>query len=57
MAVLEDCSHWFVGQVEDTRRTGDHTAFLLTPVEGAASGPWQPLMFQDVKGFQAGHPT
>jgi flavin reductase (DIM6/NTAB) family NADH-FMN oxidoreductase RutF len=56
VAVLDDCAHWFVGRVEDRRRSGDHTAFLLAPVAGEARDSWQPLMFQDVKAFRAGHP-
>lgn len=57
VALLDDCTHWFVGRVEDRHPTGDHTAVLLTPVAGAAPGPWKPLMFQDVKDFRAGHPV
>jgi flavin reductase (DIM6/NTAB) family NADH-FMN oxidoreductase RutF len=57
VALLDHCATWFIGAVQDRRPTGDHTAVLLSPVAGEASPSWRPLGFQDVKGFQAGHPA
>jgi flavin reductase (DIM6/NTAB) family NADH-FMN oxidoreductase RutF len=54
-AVLDDVARWFVGRVTETLDSGDHVAFLLEPVAGAA-GPWSgQLSFQSVKDFEPGH--
>lgn len=54
--VLEACGRWAVGRVLEHRRTGDHRAFLLEPVEAAADGSWSgQLGYQAVRGLDPGH--
>lgn len=60
--ILEDCRRWLVGRVLGQRRDGDHTGFLLEPVEvsevsgpdDAGSWPGQ-LGYQAVRHFDPGH--
>lgn len=49
----------FVGRVLDRRPTGDHTAHLLEPLDAdaVAGEGFTPLMFQQVKDLDPGHPA
>ncbi len=53
--LLDECPRRFVGRIIERVRLGDHTGFLLEPVqvEGAGSGP--ALGFQQVEGLSPGH--
>jgi flavin reductase (DIM6/NTAB) family NADH-FMN oxidoreductase RutF len=55
--VLEDCTRWFVARVLDHHADGDHTGFLLEPVElGPTDAPWTgQLGFQAVRDLDPGH--
>jgi flavin reductase (DIM6/NTAB) family NADH-FMN oxidoreductase RutF len=54
--LLADCPSYFVGTILDRRPTGDHTAFLLDPVDAVAvQDPGRGLSFQAVRGLHAGH--
>ena len=55
--VLEDCTRWMVGRVLDHHADGDHTAFLLEPVElSSAERPWPgQLGYQAVRHLDPGH--
>ncbi len=54
--VLEDCGRWFVGRVLEKRFDGDHTGFLLEPVEDHAADRWPgQLGYQAVKDLEPGH--
>ena len=55
--VLDDCARWFVGRVLEHRAHGDHTGFLLEPVELSPTGePWpSQLGFQAVRDLHPGH--
>lgn len=57
--VLEDLGRWFVGRVLERRPDGDHTGFLLEPVEIPARdriGPWPgQLGYQAVRDLDPGH--
>jgi flavin reductase (DIM6/NTAB) family NADH-FMN oxidoreductase RutF len=55
--ILTGCPHWFVGTILDRVVWGNHTGFLLDPVQshGRRQGP--PLMFSDVRDLRAGHPA
>lgn len=53
--VLDDVARYVVGRVTETLDSGDHVAFLLEPLAGAA-GPWSgQLGFQAVKDLPPGH--
>jgi riboflavin-specific deaminase-like protein len=53
--VLDEIGRWFVGRIVETLDTGDHVAFVLEPLDGAA-GQWTgQLGFQAVKDLPAGH--
>lgn len=55
--VIEDCARWFVGRVLGHRADGDHTAFLVEPVElGPTDAPWPgQLGYQAVRDLDPGH--
>ena len=54
--VIEQCGRWFVGRVLERYATGDHTAFLLDPVEVSRQDPWPgQLGYQSVRDLQPGH--
>ncbi len=48
---------WFAGPVHTRVGVGDHTAFVLEPVDGAAGGPFTQLGFQQVRDMRPGHPA
>ena len=55
--VLEDCARWFVGRVLGHHADGDHTGFLLEPIEvSSADRPWpRQLGYQAVRHLDPGH--
>ncbi|HET9731282.1 MAG TPA: flavin reductase family protein [Acidimicrobiales bacterium] len=54
--VLEGCARWVVGRVVARHATGDHTGFLLSPVEGECRAWDGQLSFSDVSDVRPGHP-
>jgi len=54
--VLTDAPRWFIGRILDRAAWGNHTAFLLEPVE-CAGRPGTPLTFSSVLDLDAGHPA
>lgn len=52
--VLESCKDWFVGRVLEKVEGGDHTGFIIEPVEAEANGE-SFLPFSVAKGFDPGH--
>ncbi len=52
--VLEDCPRVVVGEILERRAFGDHTGYLLAPVEVATDGS-ATLTFADVVDLDAGH--
>lgn len=55
--ILTGCPHWFVGTIQDRAVWGNHTGFLLDPVQSHGQRKGPPLMFSDVRDLQAGHPA
>ncbi len=55
--ILLDCPAWFAGRVLDRFDLGDHTGFLLDPVEVSTTPDMRPLLFSAVKDLDAGHPA
>ena len=53
--ILDDCANWAVVRIIDNVDGGDHTGFITEPVEAGAGGGFEPLRFQHVKDFHAGH--
>ena len=54
--VLTDAPRHLVGRVLAKHRLGDHTGFLLEPVE-VSGGDLDPLMFSEAKDLEPGHPA
>ena len=52
--ILDACPNWFVGRVVWRRDAGDHDAFLLEPVAGAA-GDEPEFTFHRAKRIDPGH--
>lgn len=52
--VLESSKDWFVGRVLQKVDGGDHTGFIIEPVEAAAEGD-SFLPFSAAKDFEPGH--
>ncbi|CAO5259720.1 flavin reductase family protein [Frankia sp. AgKG'84/4] len=57
LPILQQARAWFAGPVRVRSEVGDHTAFVLEPVDGAAAGPFHQLGFQDVRDMRPGHPA
>ena len=53
--VLDGCPRLLVGTVLDRFPAGNHTAFVLDPVEARGAAGVRPLMFSQVKDLDAGH--
>ena len=53
--LLDDCDERFVGRVRGRVALGDHTGFLLEPVDAEFSGAIDQLGFQQVKDLDPGH--
>jgi flavin reductase (DIM6/NTAB) family NADH-FMN oxidoreductase RutF len=54
--ILEDCSRWIVGRVLERHPAGDHTAFLLEPVDALVDPAWPgQLGYQAVRDIEPGH--
>ena len=54
LPIIEGCACWFTSKVLDRFDTGDHVAFLLEPLEGAAEDGTV-LGFDDVRDLEPGH--
>ena len=52
--VLESCKDWFVGRILERFEGGDHTGFIVEPVEAVAEGD-SFLPFKIAKEFRPGH--
>lgn len=57
MPVLAGPRAWFAGPVVAAAEVGDHTAFVIDPIEGEFHGPLRQLGFQDVRDMEPGHPA
>jgi flavin reductase (DIM6/NTAB) family NADH-FMN oxidoreductase RutF len=55
--VLDVCPNWFAGRILEQEDTGDHVGFLIEPVAGEHGATVRPLMFQQIKGLDPGHPA
>lgn len=53
--LLEACTSWLVGRIEDRRSTGDHVLLVLEPVAAAHERPFSQLGFQSVLDLDPGH--
>jgi flavin reductase (DIM6/NTAB) family NADH-FMN oxidoreductase RutF len=53
--VLTRPAAWFVGRVLERMSLGDHVGHLLEPLDGALTGPFRQLGFQQVKTMEPGH--
>jgi flavin reductase (DIM6/NTAB) family NADH-FMN oxidoreductase RutF len=53
--ILNDVPRWFVGNVVDRVTLGNHTGFLLAPIDAAGAPEPPPLMFSAVQDLDAGH--
>ncbi|MDO8188770.1 flavin reductase family protein [Conexibacter sp. JD483] len=53
--LLERLPTWFAGRVLERIALGDHSGFLLEPIEGAAGRGEQPLRFHRARAIRPGH--
>jgi flavin reductase (DIM6/NTAB) family NADH-FMN oxidoreductase RutF len=53
--VLEECERWFAGRVVERIPFGDHTGFLLEPVEAHLGGDGDEFTFHRAKRIDPGH--
>ena len=53
--VIDDCANWAVVRIVDHADGGDHMGFITEPVDARGTGPFEPLRYQHVKDFHAGH--
>jgi flavin reductase (DIM6/NTAB) family NADH-FMN oxidoreductase RutF len=53
--ILDGCPRWFAGRVHDRMAWGNHTAFLLEPVEVASASDVAPLLLSAVDDLTPGH--
>jgi flavin reductase (DIM6/NTAB) family NADH-FMN oxidoreductase RutF len=55
--LLDACPNRLVGRVVDKVDGGDHLGFVLDVIEASAADPAPPLMFQQVRDVEPGHPA
>lgn len=55
--VLDACPNWFVGRIADRLELGDHTGFLLDPVDAAHRPGGDELGQQRAVAIDPGHPA
>jgi flavin reductase (DIM6/NTAB) family NADH-FMN oxidoreductase RutF len=55
--ILTDPPGWLLGRVRERMELGDHTGFVLEPIEAALTGELRQLAFQRVKTMKPGHPA
>lgn len=55
--VLSALDTWFAGRVLSRLDLGDHTGFLLAPIEGTAHGRREPFRFHRARRIAPGHPA
>ena len=53
--IVDDCANWAVVRIVDHADGGDHVGFITEPVDAHGTGPFEPLRYQHVKDFHAGH--
>jgi flavin reductase (DIM6/NTAB) family NADH-FMN oxidoreductase RutF len=53
--VLSALPNWFAGRVLERFEFGDHSGFLLEPVEGEVQEEGTPLRFRQAKWIEPGH--
>lgn len=53
--LLDECDQRFVGRVRARIALGDHTGFLLEPLDAAYAEAFEQLGFQEVKDLDPGH--
>jgi flavin reductase (DIM6/NTAB) family NADH-FMN oxidoreductase RutF len=57
LPVLDDCPHWFAGEIRERLVLGDHRGFVLEPFAAERRGDVEPFCFHRAKRLQAGHPA
>jgi len=55
--VLEECAAWVEGRILDQLAVGDHTAFVVDPVQGGAGTHRGQLTYQSAPDLRPGHPA
>lgn len=54
--ILEACPSWLAGRILDRIALGDHTGFLLEPLQAHdAGGAFTPLRVRDAADIEPGH--
>jgi flavin reductase (DIM6/NTAB) family NADH-FMN oxidoreductase RutF len=53
--ILTDLENWFCGRVKERRPFGDHTGFVLEPIEVHSSQGEEPLTFRRAPRIEPGH--
>lgn len=53
--VIEACERWFVGSVLEQFDFGDHTGFLLEPIDTGQDASSEQLTFQKARDIEPGH--
>jgi flavin reductase (DIM6/NTAB) family NADH-FMN oxidoreductase RutF len=53
--VIDGVIRWFAGEILDRAAWGNHTGFLLAPIEASGEPDPPPLMFSAVMDLQPGH--
>lgn len=55
LPILGECDNWFVGEILAQYDLGDHTGFLLDPVEANAGTPFHEFTFHRARRIEPGH--
>lgn len=53
--ILDGCPRLLVGEIVDRLPAGNHTGFVLAPIEARGDASVRPLMFSQVEDLDAGH--
>jgi flavin reductase (DIM6/NTAB) family NADH-FMN oxidoreductase RutF len=55
LPILDDCHRWFVGEILERQKLGDHVAFVVNPLAANNEGSTDTLTFSQVKHLDPGH--
>lgn len=55
LPILTECDNWFVGEILAQYDLGDHTGFLLDPVESNVGTPFDEFTFHRARRIEPGH--
>ena len=55
LPIVDGCENWFAGEILERMDLGDHTGFLLEPIDGEQGAPVSQFPFHRARRIDPGH--